>query len=55
MRCNEYLNQTSTYVDMVLRYAHLAADHLLYAAKRIEGTNLGRAEKPQGLRLVVNR
>lgn len=42
-------------VDLVLRYAHLAADHLLYAVKRIEGTNLGTApQKPVGLRLVVN-
>jgi hypothetical protein len=30
---------------MVLSYAHLAADQLLYAAKRIEGTNLGTALK----------
>lgn len=32
-------------VDMVFRYAHLDADQLLYAAKRIEGTNLGTALK----------
>jgi integrase len=46
-------------VDMVLRYAHLAADQLLHAARRIEGTNLGTVpQKPQksvGLRLVVSR
>tara|TARA_R110001592_G_scaffold340362_2_gene628492 strand:- start:5382 stop:5615 length:234 start_codon:yes stop_codon:yes gene_type:complete len=43
-------------VNMVLRYAHLAADQLLYAAKRIEGTNLGTApQKSLGLRLVVSR
>jgi integrase len=41
-------------VDMVLRYAHLAADHLLSAAERIEGTNLGTISQSRDLRLVVS-
>lgn len=43
-------------VDMVLRYAHLTADCLLYAAKRNEGTKLGtRKQKSLGLRFVLSR
>jgi len=41
--------------DMVLRYAHLAADHLKQAASRLEGTILTQPEKKDGLRLIVNR
>lgn len=41
-------------VDMVLRYAHLAADHLQSAAQRIEVTNLGTPRKSGALRLVVS-
>lgn len=37
--------------DMVLRYAHLAADHLRGAAGRIEGTFLTHKQKPQLVRL----
>ena len=41
--------------DMVLRYAHLAADHLKGAACRLDDTNLTQPGKVGGLRLVVNR
>lgn len=41
--------------EMVLRYAHLAADHLRSAACRIEGTTLAQKEEAKGLRLVVSR
>jgi integrase len=41
--------------DMVLRYAHLAADHLKGAACRLDDTNLTQPGKAGGLRLVVNR
>lgn len=41
--------------DMVLRYAHLAADHLRSAAQRIEDTNLPHGRGSGGLRLVVSR
>lgn len=37
--------------DMVLRYAHLAADHLRGAAGRIDGTFLTHKQKPQLVRL----
>lgn len=37
--------------DMVLRYAHLAADHLRGAASRIDGTFLTHKQKPQLVRL----
>jgi integrase len=37
--------------EMVLRYAHLAADHLRGAASRIEGTFLTHKQKPQLVRL----
>lgn len=37
--------------DMVLRYAHLAADHLRGAANRIDGTFLAHQQKPQLVRL----
>jgi integrase len=38
--------------EMVLRYAHLRSDHLLTAAKRLEGTNLTHHVHKGGLRLV---
>ena len=41
--------------DMVLRYAHLAAEHLKEAASRLEGTILAQPDKGTGLRLVANR
>ena len=41
--------------EMVLRYAHLAADHLKSAAQRIEDTNLPHGRQQRGLRLVVSR
>lgn len=34
--------------EMVLRYAHLASDHLSNAARRIEGTNLAHLEIKKG-------
>ncbi|ODS61707.1 MAG: hypothetical protein ABS41_12005 [Arenimonas sp. SCN 70-307] len=37
--------------EMVLRYAHLAADHLRGAASRIDGTFLTHKQKPQLVRL----
>lgn len=42
-------------LEMVLRYAHLAGDHLLDAAKRIDGTNLVHRDKSNGLKLVISR
>ena len=42
-------------LDMVLRYAHLADDHLLDAAKRIDGTKLVQQDKSKTLRLVISR
>ncbi len=39
---------------MVLRYAHLSADHLKAAASRVQGTISSQSFKPQGLRLVIN-
>ena len=39
----------STY-EMVMRFAHLAADHLRVAASRIEGTNLAQSPKVHRLR-----
>ena len=41
--------------DMVLRYAHLAADHLKGAACRIEGTIPAQPETKNGLRMIVSR
>jgi integrase len=41
--------------EMVLRYAHLAGEHLLEAARRIEGTNLAQPETKNDLRLIVSR
>jgi hypothetical protein len=38
--------------DMVLRYAHLAADHLRGAASRIDDTFLTHKQKPQFVRLA---
>ncbi len=43
------LGSWSSY-DMVLRYAHLAADHLRGAASRIEGTIQSHIKKPQLVR-----
>lgn len=42
-------------LEMVLRYAHLAGDHLLDAAKRIDGTKLVQQQHSTNLRLVVSR
>lgn len=42
-------------MEMVLRYAHLAGDHLKAAARRIEGTNLSQPVEQDRLRLIVNR
>jgi integrase len=41
--------------EMVLRYAHLAGEHLKGAAQRIEGTILAQSENKNGLRLIVSR
>jgi integrase len=41
--------------EMVLRYAHLAADHLKSAASRIEGTISAQPEREGCLRLIVSR
>lgn len=41
--------------EMVLRYAHLAGEHLRGAASRIEGTFLAHPETKNGLRLIVSR
>lgn len=41
--------------EMVQRYAHLSAEHMLEAAKRIEGTISGTPVQRGGLKLVVNR
>jgi hypothetical protein len=38
--------------DMVLRYAHLAADHLRSAAGRIDDTFSTHGQKPQWVRLT---
>jgi hypothetical protein len=38
--------------DMVLRYAHLAADHLRGAASRIDDTLSTHNQKPQLVRLA---
>ena len=40
--------------EMVLRYAHLAADHLQGAAGPISGTFLAQNKKPQLVRLGVS-
>lgn len=40
--------------EMVLRYAHLATDHLQEAAQRIDGTNLAQSDIKNGLRLIVS-
>lgn len=37
-------------LDMVLRYAHLAGDHLKEAARRVEGTNLAHGEEAEAER-----
>ena len=44
-----------TTFDMVLRYAHLAADHLKSAASRLEGTILTHPKNKDGLRLILSR
>jgi len=41
--------------EMVLRYAHLAADHLKVAAGRLEGTILAQPKRKNDLRLIVSR
>ena len=41
--------------EMVLRYAHLAGDHLKGAARRIEGTITPQYPRKRGLRLIVSR
>lgn len=41
-------------LDMVLRYAHLASDHLKSAASRLDGTILSQSENEKGLRLIVS-
>lgn len=33
--------------EMVLRYAHLVADHLQVAARRVEGTTSAQGPEPQ--------
>ncbi len=40
--------------EMVLRYAHLAGEHLRDVAQRIDGTNLTQCPAKSGLRLVVS-
>jgi len=40
--------------EMVLRYAHLAADHLKGAASRIQSTIVTQPEQTKGLRLIVS-
>ena len=40
---------------MVLRYAHLAGEHLKGAASRIEGTILSQYRRKRSLRLIVSR
>ena len=45
------LGSWSSY-EMVLRYAHLATDHLRDAAGRIDGTFTSHARQPRTLRLV---
>jgi integrase len=40
--------------EMVLRYAHLAAEHLKSAASRIEGTILAQSDKSKKLKLIVS-
>jgi integrase len=42
-------------IEMVLRYAHLAGEHLKGAAHRLNGTILVQSNGNEGLRLVVNR
>lgn len=39
--------------EMVLRYAHLAGEHLRGVANRIEGTIAAQPEQRQDVRLVV--
>ncbi|MCU7813296.1 MAG: integrase [Candidatus Thiodiazotropha sp. (ex Notomyrtea botanica)] len=41
--------------EMVLRYAHLAGDHLKSAANRFEGTLLAQSDSKKRLRAIVNR
>jgi len=38
--------------EMVLRYAHMAGEHLKHAAGRIEGTNLAQIDRSVTLKLV---
>ena len=37
--------------EMVLRYAHLASDHLSHAVSRLDGTNLAHPEKIEGYKI----
>jgi integrase len=39
--------------EMVLRYAHLASEHLRDAAKRVDGTKLTQRHQKKGLKLIV--
>ena len=39
--------------EMVLRYAHLAGEHLKLAASRVDGTNLAQHRQDSNLRLIV--
>jgi hypothetical protein len=41
-------------MEMVLRYAHFAGEHLQTAAQNIDGTILSQSPTNQSLRLVVN-
>jgi integrase len=40
--------------EMVLRYAHLAGEHLKTAASRVDGTNLAQYRQRKDLRLIVS-
>jgi hypothetical protein len=42
-------------MEMVLRYAHLAGEHLREAACRIAGTLLARPQTKDGPRLIASR
>lgn len=42
-------------MEMVLRYAHFAGEHLQIAARHIEGTNLSQSSKNEALRLIVSK
>jgi len=40
--------------EMVLRYAHLAGEHLKTAASRVDGTNVSQCRQRKDLRLIVS-